>query len=691
MTRFLLLLALAALVLPLDALAQCTQPRAINVAMRETSTGPYTAGDTFEATFDVWTSGTESMGTSTMVVDFNDAALSFPASPVKGTDYQWFAYDGFPRPTVNGGIAAYNGEVRFTSSSRLTPFVELQFTADAAGEGEAIPATPTAAFVVRWTVVDPEAGFAVTPRSQQFFNGPGGPTGCFDAGTFAGLEVGQREVTGDRGWRMLSAPAPGFSIADAAAFNYVQGYENLRVNQEPNLLAGYDGTDFVAPADPTADVPSGIGLYWFLYDQDFTRGPSTSVPLPMTLLHSGPSVMNQVAGGLLPDEITIPLHTDGNAWNLLGNPTSTPIDATQFVPVGGALATPVVQVWQDNVGNDGSGTYVLSTDPTLGGVIAGWQGFFAENSTATGLTIPASARTSGGTFLKGAAPFAAETRREPAHTIAFHLTGRADASGRSRDADNAKFEDRAAVLVLDRAAEAGQDALDVSKLTPFGNRFATISFVGERRGVPILRAQEARPLTDEGALVELAFEAAGVDGAYTLEWDRDALPEVAATLLDRETGTTVDLHEVASYRFRAGATRPARAAAEFSQPASLVRSPLAPETARFVLALGRALPEAGTTTAKGADGLPDELGLEPARPNPFRETTALHYALPEAGPVRIDVVDLLGRTVAEIVDEERAAGYHTATFSPRDLAAGVYVVRLEAGGELRTQRITIVR
>ena len=78
-------------------------------------------------------------------------------------------------------------------------------------------------------------------------------------------------------------------------------------------------------------------------------------------------------------------------------------------------------------------------------------------------------------------------------------------------------------------------------------------------------------------------------------------------------------------------------------------------------------------------------------PNPFAAHTTLRYDVAEAGPVRIAVYDLLGREVAVLVDEERAAGRYDAVFDGHGLASGIYVVRLSADGFTQTERVTLLR
>jgi flagellar hook assembly protein FlgD len=58
---------------------------------------------------------------------------------------------------------------------------------------------------------------------------------------------------------------------------------------------------------------------------------------------------------------------------------------------------------------------------------------------------------------------------------------------------------------------------------------------------------------------------------------------------------------------------------------------------------------------------------------------------------------MTGRLVRTLIDgETRAAGPHEATWDGQDasgqpVAAGVYVCRLESGGQIASQRLTLVK
>ncbi|GAB5534601.1 MAG: hypothetical protein Rubg2KO_08500 [Rubricoccaceae bacterium] len=80
-----------------------------------------------------------------------------------------------------------------------------------------------------------------------------------------------------------------------------------------------------------------------------------------------------------------------------------------------------------------------------------------------------------------------------------------------------------------------------------------------------------------------------------------------------------------------------------------------------------------------------------AGPNPTRGTIHLRWTLPETADVELAVYDLLGREVAQVeLAEHVAAGAYSSSW-PAEVASGVYVVRLRAGDEVRTRRVTVLR
>ncbi len=109
-------------------------------------------------------------------------------------------------------------------------------------------------------------------------------------------------------------------------------------------------------------------------------------------------------------------------------------------------------------------------------------------------------------------------------------------------------------------------------------------------------------------------------------------------------------------------------------------------TSRYI---GQAEPGLITVAIDPADQsiVPARVKLEVPFPNPFRRTVTLSYSLSKPGQVKLAIYDLLGRRIATLVDEVQPAGHYTTTWTPEGLAAGLYLVRLEAANHLETRSV----
>ena len=68
-----------------------------------------------------------------------------------------------------------------------------------------------------------------------------------------------------------------------------------------------------------------------------------------------------------------------------------------------------------------------------------------------------------------------------------------------------------------------------------------------------------------------------------------------------------------------------------------------------------------------------------ALPNPFLGSTVISFSVPKAGRTRLAVYDASGRCVEQLVDGWRAPGDYAVGLRGLNLAAGVYLARLEVG------------
>ena len=97
------------------------------------------------------------------------------------------------------------------------------------------------------------------------------------------------------------------------------------------------------------------------------------------------------------------------------------------------------------------------------------------------------------------------------------------------------------------------------------------------------------------------------------------------------------------------------------------------------------------STAVEADEVPGTFSLSQNYPNPFNPSTTIKYEIVTAGPVKLEVVDLLGRTVATLVDGEFAPGSYQVQFDAHNLASGLYLYRLTAGTQTITKKMMLLK
>ncbi|MEW6511446.1 MAG: glycosyl hydrolase family 18 protein [Bacteroidota bacterium] len=99
----------------------------------------------------------------------------------------------------------------------------------------------------------------------------------------------------------------------------------------------------------------------------------------------------------------------------------------------------------------------------------------------------------------------------------------------------------------------------------------------------------------------------------------------------------------------------------------------------------------GVTGVEVPAGQPAAFSLHQNFPNPFNPSTVIRYEIPEPERVRLTVYDLLGREVAVLVDGYLPVGAHTAVWTARDVASGVYFCRLQSGAHTGTIKMLVQR
>ncbi|MDP8238173.1 MAG: T9SS type A sorting domain-containing protein, partial [Candidatus Hatepunaea meridiana] len=89
--------------------------------------------------------------------------------------------------------------------------------------------------------------------------------------------------------------------------------------------------------------------------------------------------------------------------------------------------------------------------------------------------------------------------------------------------------------------------------------------------------------------------------------------------------------------------------------------------------------------------IPSEFILYEVYPNPFNATTTITYGLPSTGYVSLGVYDLAGRKIATLINNKINSGIHKLDWKAVGQTSGVYIVRLETSGMVKTQKVILLR
>ncbi|MCI0331098.1 MAG: T9SS type A sorting domain-containing protein [candidate division Zixibacteria bacterium] len=103
------------------------------------------------------------------------------------------------------------------------------------------------------------------------------------------------------------------------------------------------------------------------------------------------------------------------------------------------------------------------------------------------------------------------------------------------------------------------------------------------------------------------------------------------------------------------------------------------------------------TSADDGDGnRPLKFGLNQNYPNPFNPQTTIVFSLPKSSQVKLEVFDLLGRSVVTLKEGSMTAGRHTLIWNGRDrtgrtVSSGIYLYRLKAGIFVETKKMLFLK
>ena len=89
--------------------------------------------------------------------------------------------------------------------------------------------------------------------------------------------------------------------------------------------------------------------------------------------------------------------------------------------------------------------------------------------------------------------------------------------------------------------------------------------------------------------------------------------------------------------------------------------------------------------------IPKTFALLQNYPNPFNPSTVITYNIPQQSNVSLKIYDILGKEIATLVNEQKAAGSYNVQFDAGKLSSGVYIYSIQAGDFMESKKMLLMK
>lgn len=89
--------------------------------------------------------------------------------------------------------------------------------------------------------------------------------------------------------------------------------------------------------------------------------------------------------------------------------------------------------------------------------------------------------------------------------------------------------------------------------------------------------------------------------------------------------------------------------------------------------------------------IPSDFSLSQNYPNPFNPITTIQYSVSKTSKIQINVFDVLGRQVAELVNGEKSPGTYSIQFNGSDFSSGIYLYTLKSKAFSVTKKMLLLK
>jgi hypothetical protein len=98
-----------------------------------------------------------------------------------------------------------------------------------------------------------------------------------------------------------------------------------------------------------------------------------------------------------------------------------------------------------------------------------------------------------------------------------------------------------------------------------------------------------------------------------------------------------------------------------------------------------------TSVARPQPAVPEQCILDQNYPNPFNPSTTMRFTVDRSRHVLMTVTDVLGRTVATLVNETVPSGVYDVTWNAASMPSGIYFCSMRSGDFFTTKRLVLAK
>tara|TARA_B100000029_G_scaffold272309_2_gene267227 strand:- start:751 stop:3198 length:2448 start_codon:yes stop_codon:yes gene_type:complete len=462
------------------------------------------------------------------------------------------------------------------------------------------------------------------------------------------------EINGSSGFRMFSSPTSGTLYSDLLEELWTQGSVGSDMPGGYDNVWTYNNGGWQPIEDLNNEVlDEGQGVLVYVFsDTDFDGEDD----LPVTI---------GVDGDLNESEISIT--TNVNEWNLLGNPYGYFLDVEELVNDNSNFNS-TVYVWD----NESSAYKVHNgiVGDLEEGLIAPFSGFWIEAGGSgtefnfTNNSISGSSTTAGRTTTDnsqtGSAVF---TFSSEDYISSVYVSFTPDGDINLESADASRLVPMSPVEHLTSMIFNSSKSLSINNLPSISE--TDISYD--------LDVMLLNP-TDDGFETQAA--------QVSMAWDISKLPEgILLSLQNNFTGEVIDLNSNTPINFYT----PSKG--EFSLEGGFLGTYPEVGESQFSLSVHYST----MASPEDLNTQPEAFELHSAYPNPFNPSTSISYELSIPSHISLDIYDLNGRHVQELVNKHMNVGRHEVVWNANQFASGVYIVKLATAGKIFNQKITYIK